>query len=476
MTAARDLSGADLARSPGRIRATLEAAPEAERLRSLGLGGVLLGSGVSDSVAGLATELRTRAGDIALLMDRRPMPGPRGEIKAMIAAALEDAGEGSVHMAYLGDGRAAVHADAPTLAAAIEAVRGAAVLVTVGSGTIADIGKHTSAKLDDLPHLVVQTAASVNGFADDQSVLIVDGVKRTTPTRWPDRLVIDTDVIGLAPAAMNQAGLGDLLATYTAPADWLLARFVGQDDSFSPAVVTLARDHVDAALDAAEGIGEGDPEAIELLAAALTLSGISMGVAGRTAPGSGMEHTVSHLLEMTEAEGATLHGAKVGILSAMGACLWETVRAAAADGGLAALRFPDEAEMEARVTEAFAVADPSGAMAAECWSDYRRKLARWNDARPRLETLADRWPWFEADVARLLAPPERLVSALTRAHAPVRLSDLGIESERGRWALAHCHLMRDRFTVADLAFFMGRWEPSDVDALIARAGALGGGL
>ena len=476
MTAARDLGGADLARSPEQIRAALAAAPEAGRLRPLGLGGVLLGTAVSDRVAALAGELRTGSGDIALLMDRRPMPGPRGEIKAAVAAAVQDAGEGPVRIAYLGDERAAVHADPPTLAAAVDAVRGAAVLITIGSGTIADIGKYASAQLDGLPHVVVQTAASVNGFADDQSVLVVDGVKRTTPTRWPDRLVIDTDVVGLAPPAMNQAGLGDLLATYTAPADWLLARLVGQDDSFSPAAVTLARDHVDAAVDAAEGIGAGDPAAIELLAAALTLSGVSMGVAGRTAPGSGMEHTVSHLLEMTDAQDATLHGAKVGILSAFGASLWEVVREAAADGGLAALRFPDEAEMEARVTEAFLTADPSGAMAAECWGDYRRKLARWQAAAPELAALADRWPAFDAQASRLLGAPERLVSALQRAQAPVRLSDLGIDPERGRWALAHCHLMRDRFTIADLAFFMGRWEPADVEALITRVGALGGGL
>ena len=76
-----------------------------------------------------------------------------------------------------------------------------------------------------------------------------------------------------------------------------------------------------------------------------------------------MEHTVSHLLEMTKAEDASLHGAKVGVLSVFGACLWEVVRDAVVHGGLAALRFPDEAEMEARVREAFAVADPSGVMA-----------------------------------------------------------------------------------------------------------------
>ena len=105
------------------------------------------------------------------------------------------------------------------------------MLISVGSGTVADIGKAVSRRCRQLPHVVVQTAASVNGFADDQSVLLVDGVKRTTATRWPDRLVIDTDVLSLAPPSLNRAGLGDLMATFTAPADWLLASFVGQDDS-----------------------------------------------------------------------------------------------------------------------------------------------------------------------------------------------------------------------------------------------------
>src|SRR5207253_3704758 len=200
-----------------------------------------------------------------------------------------------------------------------------------------------------LPHIAVQTAGSVNGFADDQSVLLVDGVKRTTPTAWPDRLVIDTDVIAQAPADLNRAGLGDLLATYTAPADWLLASLVGQDDSYSPAAVALARAYVDSAVDRALGVGRGDLNAVENLVAALTLSGISMGVAGRTSPGSGMEHTVSHLLEMAEAPGesAPLHGAKVGALSVLATLLWERVRVAARAGRLVGLRFPSVTEMRA---------------------------------------------------------------------------------------------------------------------------------
>jgi glycerol-1-phosphate dehydrogenase [NAD(P)+] len=45
-----------------------------------------------------------------------------------------------------------------------------------------------------------------------------------------------------------------------------------------------------------------------------------------------------------------------------------------------------------------------------------------------------------------------------------------------RWALLNCHLMRDRFTVADLATFGNLWDEAAVDAALAEAAALGGGL
>ena len=392
MTLVGPPSAPDVARDLSALRVRLAACAEAATLRPLGLGGLLLGPGMIERVADAVAEVRRREGDVALLADRRQMAGAAGEVKAYVAGALESAGM-TVRQVTLGDERANVHADALTLRRAATAAAGAGVVVSVGSGTIADIGKALSAELSR-PHVVVQTAASVNGFADDQSVLLLNGVKHTTATRWPERLVIDSDVIARAPVELNRAGFGDLLATYTAPADWRLAQLVGQDDSYSPFAVELARAHVDAVLDRADGIHRADPEALEHLSAALTLSGIAMGVAGRTAPGSGMEHTVSHLLEMAERPGveAPLHGAKVGALSVLAAMLWARVRTVARAGGLRALRFPAAEELEPRVREAFAVLDPSGRVGEACWRDYARKLDRWNDARDDLESLWQRWP------------------------------------------------------------------------------------
>ena len=55
--------------------------------------------------------------------------------------------------------------------------------------------------------MVVQTATSVNGFSDDKSVLLVNGVKETTESRWPDELVVDTQLLAGAPSALNLAGM-----------------------------------------------------------------------------------------------------------------------------------------------------------------------------------------------------------------------------------------------------------------------------
>ena len=107
------------------------------------------------------------------------------------------------------------------MTAARQATAGAGCVVTMGSGTITDIGK--AATRNGTPLVAVQTATSVNGYADSFSVLLHRGVKRTTPARWPDTLLIDAAILRAAPPDLNLARVGDLMAMFTATADWYLA-------------------------------------------------------------------------------------------------------------------------------------------------------------------------------------------------------------------------------------------------------------
>jgi glycerol-1-phosphate dehydrogenase [NAD(P)+] len=134
--------------------------------------------------------------------------------------------------------------------------------------------------------------------------------------------------------------------------------------------------------------------------------------------------------------------------------------------------------MEQRLRAAFDPLDPSGAMADECWSDYSAKLARWHANRDLLERFAADWDRHRDALDELLVDPVRLVEAMVEAGAPVRFSQLdpGVDPATSRWAVANCHLMRDRFTIADLATFSGAWGEEDVDAVLAEAADLGAGL
>ncbi len=457
------------------IRRRLDSAGRSEQLRPVGLGAVHLGPNALEMLPAEVARLTTRAGgaDVVLLSDATPKTRDGADAADAVCRLLSDH---SVRRIVLdADPSGDVHADVATVLTAVRGAEGGGCLVTLGSGTVADIGKVVAAELA-IPHVVAQTACSVNGFADDQSVLLQDGVKRTTPSRWPDVLLIDTGLLVAAPRTLNLAGIGDLAAMFTAPADWQLAYQLGMADTYSPAVVALAREHGAAVLECAAGVAAAQPRALETVATVLALSGISMGAAGTTAPSSGMEHTVSHLIDMAMARRGrrtALHGAQVGVCTIVAAVLWRRVLARV-DVTPLVLRVPDATEMEGRVRTAFGALDPSGEMGEECWRLYARKLRRWAEgpAGVRAPTSID-----VPALAALLADPAMICASLTAGGAPVRFGQLdpAVDESLVRWALLNCHLMRDRFTVADLAFVLGMWEEDDVEAVLHDAAALGGG-
>ena len=190
-----------------------------------------------------------------------------------------------------------------------------------------------------------------------------------------------------------------------------------------------------------------------------------MGVAGRTAPGSGMEHTVSHLLEMADPasdraarrEGRDPLGprrAAVGARARGGAGRDAAVPGRRVDGGARARRRSRPSTRAGRWARSAGATTRASSSAGR-----RRRTLRACGAlggvrrggRPAARTGRSAWP------ARCAA-----------AGAPLRLSELGIDAGTARWALLHCHLMRDRFTVADLAFLLGIWEAGDVDGAARR--------
>lgn len=212
------------------------------------------------------------------------------------------------------------------------------------------------------------------------------------------------------------------------------------------------------------------------------MSGLAAGVAGSTAPGSGTEHLVGHLLDMSAMQLGrpfAFHGAQVGVacvpVSAAWEALFEGLDPSEVDVDAC---FPRPERMESMVRDAFAEIDPTGGVGEECWSDYAKKLKRWGECRPQLETFLGNWAQHKEELRGIVATPDRLGEALRASGAPARFRDLDppISEDTAFWALRNCHMMRNRFTLADLLFFFGWWDDAFVSRLFERSGSAGGGL
>lgn len=410
--------------------------------------------------------------DVAVLVDVVDYTSASGSVKPLVLQILSTKARLAVVEAH----GQRVHADEPTLRQAVDATGDADLLVTIGSGTMADIGKVVSQRRG-IPHVVVQTAASVNGFADDQSVLLVDGAKRTTPSRWPDALIIDLDVIASAPIELNRSGVGDLASMFTAPADWFLASTIGFGRPYDSELVSLVRPHGARLLEVAARLEERQPNDLEFLTRLLSISGFTMGLAGATAPSSGLEHVISHLLEMrASAEGAApaLHGEQVGIGVLVATAVWNRLRQTVGNT-LPELTVPDPAKRKIKVMNAFAVLGDG--TAAECWSAYAKKLTTLSTTPNALVALRAAWPAMQRTLDELLTPLPPLVQALRAAGAPLRFSELAshFDTNTVTWAVTHGHHMRDRFVVSDLVEMLGLWNDDFIGTVLDDLEVLGAG-
>jgi len=443
---------------------------------AIGLGRVRIAAAALDHLVADVAAIR-RPGPVALLVDETPMRRGDADLKALIQAMLGTSFEARTAVVHAHG--AELHADADALAQADELIAGAGCVVALGSGTITDIAKDATMRADGIPLVVVQTAVSVNAFSDDMAVLLRDGVKRTVPSRWPDVLIVDLAILADAPPAMNRAGFGELCSMFTAPADWYLASALGVDDSFDPAIVDVFRRGADGLLDGAARVRANDEEMLAELAGRMTLTGIAMGVAGRTAPLSGTEHLLSHLLDMAAAAAGrplAFHGAQVGVASIVAAALWqETLDAFDPSALTSDAAFPAPATIERRVRQAFDPIDPSGRMAGECWADVERKVARWHERRTTVARFAADWDRHRAALRGLVTKPAILRDALRLAGAASVAGELDPPADAAtvRWAVRSLPLMRDRFTVADLRLFAGTWRAADADALVDASAIVG---
>ena len=190
-----------------------------------------------------------------------------------------------------------------------------AVIAAVGSGTIHDIARYCAHERG-LRFLSCPTAASVDGFCSTVCAMTWYGYKKTMPAVAPELVVADTELLAAAPAALIRSGVGDILAKYTALADWQISHVL-TGEYFCEKIRGIMADAVQAVRAETQSAGCTGAAACEKVMYALLLSGIAMQMMGSSRPASGAEHHISHMIEMgAEALQPAFpapHGEKTGV-------------------------------------------------------------------------------------------------------------------------------------------------------------------
>lgn len=329
-----------------------------------------------------------------------------------------------------------LHADERAVGAVLEQMEaGTDIIIAVGGGTVNDIARYTAYKLG-LRFVSVPTAASVDGFCSSVAAMTWYGFKTSLTAKAPELVVADLDVICAAPQELWKSGVGDILAKFTALADWRIAHSL-TGEYLCPEIYGLVMGAASSVLELAGELPSGDMRAFGELTRALLISGIAMQLMGNSRPASGAEHHISHLIEMHPAGLPVcfdaLHGEKTGVGSVLTA---RTYRA------LTEQRF-------LRLDRDLAPSDEE--VRAFFGPELGGKILRENDCLGPVseDGLARAWPAICEAVAQIPSP-ERLELVLKGLGAKYRPEDIGVDCRDTELLLRFSPLVRDRLTLMRL--------------------------
>ncbi|MGB9639551.1 MAG: iron-containing alcohol dehydrogenase, partial [Anaerolineales bacterium] len=333
---------------------------------------------------------------------------------------------------------------------------------------VTDITKHACFLYEQksgihIPYVVVQTANSVSAFTSNMAPVFIEGVKRTLPSRYPDALICDLEILRDAPMEMTLAGVGDMVAVFVSLADWYLASILGMDDTYNPLPQTLLQNLYEVLLAAAADIRQPTPHGMEILAKVIALGGLAMSLAHATTPLSGYEHVISHILDLiNERMGVPLamHGTQVSLATILVSRAYQIFLEDFNPQQLnLAQCFPTSEHMQQLISKTFAVIDPSGAAASECWADYSQKLEKWRANQSALADFVTHWQDIKQTLQSLTRPAQDIERILQSVQAPLRFSQCQPPQNetKVRYAFMTAPLMRKRLTLGDVLIFF-RWD------------------
>ena len=327
------------------------------------------------------------------------------------------------------------------------------LVISIGSGVMNDIGK-IIASIASLPYFIVATAPSMDGYASASSSMTVDGVKVSLPSKCPDVIIGDIEILKNAPLKMLQAGFGDMLAKYISIAEWRIAHEI-TGEYYCERVDELIREALRQCVNTAEGLLNRNEEAVKAVFEGLVIGGAAMSFAKVSRPASGVEHYISHIWDMRSLEFGTkseLHGIQCAVATTVVAGLYEKL-----------LEISPDQETALEYVNSFSYNEWSKTLksfvgkGADTMIELENKERKYDLAshRKRLDTIIEKWDTI-CEIIRKEIPKRKEIEAILRSiGAPKLPQDIGLADDF-KTTFSATKDIRDKYVLSRLLWDIGR--------------------
>lgn len=327
------------------------------------------------------------------------------------------------------------------------------VIVGVGSGVINDIGKILS-NLTGKPYIVVGTAPSMDGYASASSSMTRDGLKISLPSRSADVIVGDTDILCAAPLHMMKSGLGDMIAKYVSICEWRISHLI-TGEYYCAQVAQLIRSALKRCTDNAAGLLRREEQAVQAVFEGLVIGGVAMNYAGLSRPASGVEHYISHVLDMRAIEFGMpmdLHGIQCAIGTLIAAKAYEQLKTLTPnrEKALAHAAAFDYSSWQQTLRELLG-------KGAESMIALEAREGKYDVAahRERLERILENWDEILTIIDEEIPSLQTLLALMDTIDAPKTLQEIGINEALLPTIFRATKDIRDKYVLSRLAWDLG---------------------
>lgn len=169
------------------------------------------------------------------------------------------------------------------------------VAIGIGGGTSIDTAKFAAWRRNK-KLMLIPTILSTDAPFTKAIGVRVDGRVRYIGEVYPELLLIDFDILQIAPKRLNRSGVGDILSIYTALWDWKLANET-TGEAYDGSVAIESKNILQTLLDSADEIKECTEKGLKTLAELFVREVLLCEKFGNSRPEEGSEHYLAYCIE-----------------------------------------------------------------------------------------------------------------------------------------------------------------------------------